>query len=419
MNRFLQIFKVPDLRKKVIIVAFLLLVFRLMAAVPIPGVNFEQLRNLFASNQLFSFFNLFSGGTLDNLSIAMLGVGPYITATIIMQLLMMIFPSIKEMYYEGGATGRAKFNRYSRYLTIPLAALQSYGFLNLLLSQGALNPLSGFEMFRNVVIIAAGSMVLTWLGDLITEQKIGNGTSMIIFAGIISSLPTAVRNAIASYTPSAIPTYAAFIILAVLVIAGVEFITEGERKVPVAYSKRIRGNRVYGGVSTYLPLKVNQAGVIPIIFAISILLFPQFLAQISAIASPDLSLKLQELVARFLGNQTIYGAVYFLLVIVFTYFYTSITFDPKEIAQNLQRSGGFIPGIRPGEPSSQFISKVTNRITLFGSIFLGIIAVLPIVVQGLTGFQQLTIGGTALLIVVSVAFETMKQLESQLVMRED
>jgi len=418
MNRFLQIFKVPDLRKKVIIVAFLLLVFRLMAAVPIPGVNFEQLRNLFASNQLFSFFNLFSGGTLDNLSIAMLGVGPYITATIIMQLLMMIFPSIKEMYYEGGATGRAKFNRYSRYLTIPLAALQSYGFLNLLLSQGALNPLSGFEMFRNVVIIAAGSMVLTWLGELITEQKIGNGTSMIIFAGIISSLPTAVRNAIASYTPSAIPTYAAFIILAVLVIAGVVFITEGERKVPVAYSKRIRGNRVYGGVSTYLPLKVNQAGVIPIIFAISILLFPQFLAQISAIVSPDLSLKLQELVARFLGNQTIYGAVYFLLVIVFTYFYTSITFDPKEIAQNLQRSGGFIPGIRPGEPSSQFISKVTNRITLFGSIFLGVIAVLPIVVQGLTGFQQLTIGGTALLIVVSVALETMKQLESQLVMRE-
>ena len=418
MNRFLQIFKVPDLRKKVIIVAFLLLVFRLMAAVPIPGVNFEQLRNLFASNQLFSFFNLFSGGTLDNLSIAMLGVGPYITATIIMQLLMMVFPSIKEMYYEGGATGRAKFNRYSRYLTIPLAALQSYGFLNLLLSQGALNPLSGFEMFRNVVIIAAGSMVLTWLGELITEQKIGNGTSMIIFAGIISSLPTAVRNAIASYTPSAIPTYAAFIILAVLVIAGVVFITEGERKVPVAYSKRIRGNRVYGGVSTYLPLKVNQAGVIPIIFAISILLFPQFLAQISAIVSPDLSLKLQELVARFLGNQTIYGAVYFLLVIVFTYFYTSITFDPKEIAQNLQRSGGFIPGIRPGEPSSQFISKVTNRITLFGSIFLGVIAVLPIVVQGLTGFQQLTIGGTALLIVVSVALETMKQLESQLVMRE-
>jgi len=418
MYKSFQIFRIKDLRKKIVMVAFWFLVFRALAAIPIPGIDTEKLKSFFASNQLFGFLNLFSGGTLNNLSIMMLGVGPYITATIIMQLLTMIFPKLKAIYYEEGAAGRAKFNRYSRYLTVPLAALQSYGFLNLLISQQVLNPLSLTAVLTNVIVITAGSMILTWIGELITEQKIGNGISLIIFAGIVSGLPNAVRTAILSYTPSALPTYFAFIIVSILIIAGVVFINEGERKIPITYSKRIRGNRVYGGASTYLPLKINQAGVIPIIFAISILLFPQFLAQITSIASPNLSLKLQELVTKFLNNQFIYGLIYFGLVIILTYFYTAVTFDPQEISKNLQRNGAFIPGIRPGEPSGSFIAKITNRITLFGSIFLGLVAILPIVTQLLTGVKTLSIGGTALLIVVSVALETMKQIDSQLVLRE-
>lgn len=418
MSKLLRIFKIKDIRKKLLIVIFWLIVFRLLAAIPIPGVNPQRLAAFLSSNQLFSFFNIFSGGTLDNLSIAMLGVGPYITATIIMQLLTMIFPKLKAMYYEEGPAGRAKFSRYSRWLTVPLAGLQSYGFLNLLASQGILSPLTLGQTLLNVVVIVAGSMILTWIGELISEQKIGNGVSLIIFAGIISGLPGIIRSAVISYTPSALPTYIAFVILSILVIAGVVFINEGERKIPVAYSKRIRGNRVYGGATSYLPLKVNQAGVIPIIFAISILLFPQFFAQLVSIASPDLSVRLQEIINSFLNNQLIYGLIYFTLVVLFTYFYTAVTFDPKEISKNLQRSGGFIPGIRPGEPSGDYLKQLTSRITLFGALFLGLIAVLPIFTQFLTGVQTLTIGGTALLIVVSVALETMRQIDSQLVLRE-
>ncbi len=418
MNKLLQIFRIPDIRKKVIIVAFWLIVFRLLAAIPVPGIDPARLQALLSSNQLFGFFNLFSGGGLDNLSIVMLGVGPYITATIIMQLLTMIFPSLKALYYEEGAAGKAKFSRMSRYLTVPLAALQGYGFLNLLISQQVLAPLGLFDMLQNILVIAAGSLILTWIGELITEQKLGNGVSLIIFAGIVSGLPNLVRGVVVSYDPSNLPVYLAFVILAVLVIAGVVFINEGERKIPVSYTKRIRGNRIYGGAMSYLPLKVNQAGVIPIIFAISILLFPQFFAQLFSVFSPDLSVRLQELVNRFLNNQFLYGALYFALVFVFTYFYTSVTFDPKEISKNLQRSGGFIPGIRPGDPSGEFLSKVTGRITLFGAIFLGLVAILPTITQILTGIQTLTIGGTAILIVVSVALETMKQIDSQLVLRE-
>lgn len=418
MPKLFQIFKVKDVRNKILIVVGWFIVFRLLAAIPIPGIDAEKLKTLFASNQIFGFFNLFSGGSLNNLSVMMLGVGPYITATIIMQLLTMIFPALKAMYYEEGAAGKAKFNRYSRYLTVPLAALQGYGFLNLLVSQQVLVPLTIQEIIKNVIVITAGSMILTWIGEIITEQKIGNGTSLIIFAGIVSGFPNAVRTALLSYSPNAVPTYLSFIILSILIIAGVVFVSEGERKIPVAYAKRIRGNKAYGGVSTYLPLKVNQAGVIPIIFAISILLFPQFISQIFSVISPDISLKLQELVNRFLSNQIIYGLIYFVLVIVFTYFYTSVTFDPSEISKNLQRSGGFIPGIRPGEPSSSFLAQITSRITLFGAIFLGLVAILPILTQILTGIQTLTIGGTALLIVVSVAIETMKQIDSQLVLRE-
>lgn len=418
MSKLFQIFQIPELRKKILVVLGLLAVFRLFAAIPIPGIDAARLSSFFESNQLLGFFNIFSGGALANLSIVMLGVGPYITATIIMQLLTMIFPRLKEIYYEQGEAGRAKFNRLSRYLTAPLAGLQAYGFLNLLISQQVISPMGGFDTLRNIILVTAGSLFLVWLGELISEQKIGNGVSLLIFAGIVSGLPSVIQNVFFDFNPALVPTYIAFLALSIVVIAGVVFINEGERKVPISYAKRIRGNRVYGGVSTYLPLKVNQAGVIPIIFAISLLLFPQFLAQISALISPDLSIRLGGIVNRFLSNQFIYSGFYFLLVVLFTYFYTAITFDPQEISKNLQRSGGFIPGIRPGYPTGDFLSKIINRTTLFGALFLGTIAILPNITQIVTGIQFLTLGGTALLIVVSVAIETMRQIDSQLMMRE-
>ncbi len=411
-------FRIPDLRKKVLSVLFLLFVFRLLSAIPIPGINALQLQQFFSSSQLFGFLNLFSGGGMSHLSILMLGVGPYITATIIMQLLTIIFPNLKKAYYEEGAAGRAKFNRISRYLTVPLAALQGYGFLNLLSAQGVLPHLSGLDMISNVIIVTAGSVLLMWLGELISEYKIGNGISLLIFAGIISALPQSVSSNLVNYNPSTLPTYLAFAILAVIVIAGVVYVNEGERKVPVSYAKQVRGNKLYGGVSTYLPLKVNQAGVIPIIFAISILLFPQFIAQASAIFSPSFSTWLTAIVSGLFNNQVLYSALYFILVFAFTYFYTAVTFDPDEISKNLQRSGGFIPGIRPGAATSLHIGKIVRRTTFFGALFLGIIAVLPNITHIVTGIQTLTLGGTALLIVVSVALEVMKQIDSQLAVRE-
>jgi preprotein translocase subunit SecY len=335
-----------------------------------------------------------------------------------MQLLTMIFPYLKEIYYEQGEMGRAKFNRISRYLTVPLAALQGYGFLNILKSQQILTASTPFDILRNVVVITAGSVFLVWIGELISEQKIGNGVSLLIFAGIVDRLPQTVSTLYLNYTPAQIPTYIVFLLLSIIVIAGVVFINEGERKIPVSYSRRVRGNKMYGGVSSYLPLKVNQAGVIPIIFAISILLLPQFLAQASAIISPSFSLQFNAWVNIFLNNQIVYSSVYFFLVVVFTYFYTAVTFDPEEVSKNLQRSGGFIPGIRPGEQSGVYLSKVIHRITLFGALFLGVIAILPNIVRMFTGIQALTLGGTGLLIVVAVALEVRNQINSQLVMRE-
>lgn len=413
-----QIFKIREIRNKILFILGLLLVFRLLATIPVPGVDTARLKDLLDSNQLFGFLNLFSGGALSNLSIAMLGVAPYITSTIIMQLLTMIFPKLKQIYYEEGAAGRAKFNRYSRWLAVPLAVLQSYGFLNLLTSQRVIVFAGPGELFRAIAVVTAGAMFLMWLGELITEKKIGNGISLIIFGGIVAGLPRVVQNAIASYTPSMLPTYIVFLITSLVVIAGVVYMSEGERKVPVSYAKQVRGNRMYGGVSSYLPLKVNQAGVIPIIFAISLLLFPQFLAQIISVFRPDLASTLNDLVGKFSNNRVFFDGAYFVLVFAFTYFYTAVTFDPNEIAQNLQKSGGFVPGIRPGASTAEFLGKIIRRITFFGALFLAIIAILPNVTQAVAGTQAFALGGTALLIVVSVALETMKQVESQLVMRE-
>ncbi len=418
MKKFLQLFKLPDLRKKVLSVIFLLFVFRLFAAIPIPGINPAELQQFLSSNQLFGFLNIFSGGGLSNLSIMMLGVSPYITATIIMQLLTIVFPQLKKIYYEEGAQGQAKFNRISRYITVPLAMLQAYGFLNLLIAQKVLSHLLFPELMANILVVTAGSVFLMWIGELISEYKIGNGVSLIIFAGIISRLPQEVGTMFFNFNPAMLPTYIAFVVLAIIVIAGVTFINESERKIPISYAKQVRGMKMYGGASTYLPLKVNQAGVIPIIFAISLLLFPQFFAQAAAVISSNLSLTLNRWSSNFFNNIPLYSLAYFVLVVLFTYFYTAITFDPEEISKNLQRSGGFIPGIRPGEATTSTITRIIHRITLWGAVFLGVVAILPNITQMATGITSLTIGGTALLIVVAVALEVMKAVESQLTIRE-
>jgi preprotein translocase subunit SecY len=418
MNRFLQIFKVKDLRRKILIVLALLVVFRLLAAIPIPGVDAERLRTFFGNNQLFGFINLFSGGGLSNLSVAMLGVGPYITATIIMQLLTIVFPKFKQMYYEEGARGQAKFNQYSRLLTVPLAFLQAYGFLNLLVAQNVIARPDILGLVTSVLAITAGSMITLWLGELISEQKIGNGISLIILAGIVSRLPADARLAAAAYTPELLPTYIGFGVILLLLIAAVVYLNEGQRKIPITYARRVRGIKMYGGVQSYLPLKVNQAGMIPLIFAISVLIFPQFFAQIVSIFSSAAGLKVSEVVNRFLSNQLLYGILYFLLVFVFTYFYTAITFNPEEISKNLQRSGGFVPGIRPGDATAAFFKTTVSKTTFFGAVFLGLIAILPLLIQRLTGVSVLNVSGTALLIVVAVALETMRQIDSQLTVRE-
>ncbi|MBI1975296.1 MAG: preprotein translocase subunit SecY [Parcubacteria group bacterium] len=417
-SKFIQILKIPELRAKVIFVLAMLAVFRLLAVIPIPGVDLLKIKAFFAGSQFFGLLNIFSGGALSNFSIAMLGVGPYITATIIMQLLTMIFPGIKALYYEEGEAGKAKFNQYSRLFTVPLAMVQSYGFLSLLRNQGVVTAMTPFELFRNVIVITTGSLFLMWLGELITEKKIGNGVSLIIFAGIVADAPNILRQNIATYDPSKIPSYLILLIVSLVVIAGVVLINEAERKIPVNYAKRVRGSRMYGGVSTYLPLKVNQAGVIPIIFALSLLLFPNMIAQVLSASKNPMFLKAALWLQSVFNNQVTYGVLYFVLVVVFTFFYTVVTFEPHEISNNLQKQGGFIPGVRPGSATAEFLSRILNRVTLTGAIFLGLIAVLPSIVQGITHINTLRIGGTSLLIVVSVALETMRQIEAQLVMRE-
>ncbi|MFH1392798.1 MAG: preprotein translocase subunit SecY [Patescibacteria group bacterium] len=417
-QKIFQIFTIKDLRNRIFFVLALLVVFRLMATIPVPGVDVLRLKSFFEGNQLFGLLNIFSGGALSNLSIVMLGVGPYITASIIMQLLTMLIPALKELYNEEGEIGRQKFNQYTRYLTVPMAIMSGYGLLVLLKNQQIIVAQDSLVFIASIFTVVAGSLFLMWLGELITEKNIGNGISLLIFAGIIAGLPVDLKQTLITFNSSQIPTYLAFIITALIVIAGVVIVTEGERAIPVAYAKRVRGNRVYGGSMAHLPLRVNQAGVIPIIFALSILLFPQLLAQILSSVNVAWLAGIASAMAGFLRNQFAYGSLYFLLVIMFTYFYTAVTFDPDQISQNLQKQGGFIPGIRPGISTAEFIKHILNRVVLIGAIFLGVIAVLPIIVQQFTGITTMTIGGTALLIVVSVVLESMKQVRSQLVTRE-
>ena len=414
------------LRGRILFVGFGLLLFRLLSAIPVPGVQADRLRTLLTDFQFLGFLNVFSGGGLSQLSIIMLGLGPYITGSIIMQLSTVMSPRLKAMYHEEGEIGRKRFTQYGRLLTVPLAVLQGYALLTLLEKQGIIAPLDFFGMATNIVMIVGGAMLLTWIGELMTEFGVGNGTSILIFAGIVSSLPSQVGQFFVTYgiasfpfiEPAMIPTVIGFFVVAIAIVTAVVYATEAERPIPITYAKQVRGNRTYGGVSTYLPIRINQAGVIPIIFALSMLVFPQVLASVFAMTKNAMLLKAGKGMLWFVQNQWLYSITYFVLVFVFTFFYTAITFEPESVATNLQKNGAFIPGVRPGQTTAEYIEKIVARVTLVGATFLAIIAVLPLIMRSMTGIQSLAIGGTALLIVVSVVLDLIKKIDAQISMRE-
>ncbi|MDO8482000.1 MAG: preprotein translocase subunit SecY [bacterium] len=406
------------LRGRVLFVLGALVIFRLLAAIPIPGINAAALENFLSGNQLIGLLNVFSGGGFSNLSIMMIGVSPFITASIIMQLMSVLSPSLKAMYQEEGDAGRMRFTQYSRYLTVPLAFIQAFGFLVLLRQSGVVPPMDFLHTLTNVVVISAGALLLMWIGELITEFGVGNGVSLLIFAGIVAAIPNSVSQFIFSFDVSQLPAYLGFAAVALLIVAGVVYVTEAERPIPVTYARRVRGTKVLGGISTYLPLRVNQAGVMPIIFALSILLFPQMIATFLSKSAITIVASVSSWVVSALANQWVYGALYFGLVFVFTFFYTAITFEPNQIAKNLQKNGAFIPGVRPGGTTSDYLGNIITRITLVGALFLGFLAVLPLILQGLTGITAVTIGGTALLIVVSVVLDVVKKIDAQTSIRE-
>ncbi len=412
-------FRAPDIRRKILFTLGILLIFRVLTTVPVPNVDQARLTDLFNSNQLLGLLDLFSGGGLATASIIGMGVNPYINASIIMQLMQGVIPSLQELSREG-EYGRNKINQYTRLLTIPLAFAQGYGFSVLLAANGVIPQadLFSFETLSLLLSFTAGTILLMWLGELISERGLGNGISFIIFAGIVGRIPHQAGPIVTG--PDGLVRIVPFIIIAIIVIAGVVWVNEGQRRIPVQYASRVRGRRMYQGQTQYLPLKVTMAGVIPIIFAISILLFP---AQIAAYftASPidwvrGVATWVQNNLSQ--SNLLVYGVLYFLLVVFFTYFYTAFQFRPEQTADYLRKNGGFIPGIRPGTPTEQFLARVTNRITLGGAVFLGALAVLPLIVATvIPGTQGLNLGGTSILIVVSVVVETMKQLEAQMMMR--
>lgn len=412
-----MIFKDKTLRNRVLFVLGMLIVFRLLASIPIPGVDAVALERVISSNQFLGALNLLSGGGLSHLSIVMLGVGPYITGSIIMQLLTIMVPRLKEMYSEDGDIGRKKFTQYGRIITIPLAIVQGLSLIALLSRQGVIGTLTPFEMIANIAVVVGGSMLLMWIGELISEFGIGNGVSLIIFAGIVATIPTNISQFLFTFDWANLPVYILFLAMGLLIIAGVVTISEAERPIPVTYAKQLHGNNSSGGLSTYLPLRVNQAGVIPIIFALSILMFPQLIGNLLS-TSTGVLLSISHGLIWFSQTTWLYAAFYFVFVFMFTYFYTAITFDPQKLADNLQKGGAFIPGIRPGVATREYISMVLGRITLVGAIFLGIIAVLPLIMKAITGITSFSIGGTALLIVVSVVLDLIKKMEAQLSMRE-
>ncbi len=407
----------PALRFKLFFVLAAFLAFRFLAAIPIPGVDEVRLAQFFADNQFLNLLNIFSGGGFSALSIVLLGVGPYITASIIMQLGTVILPQIKKMYSEEGEMGRTKFISISRVLTIPLAFLQAVAFLTLLENQGIISTLTAFEFTTNVFVVAAGSILLMWIGELITEFGIGNGVSLIIFAGIVASLPGALSQILFTATVANIPAYLAFVVLAIALIYAIVLVAEAERPIPIAHTGQSRG-RGLGGATSALPVRLLQAGVMPIVFALSIILLPPMVfAGLMAIGFPG-GAAASAWFAEFSANHFGYNLVYFILVVAFTYFYTSITYEPKKVAENLQKTGAFVPGVRPGSETETFIARVVNRITFPAAVFLGFVAVVPFIIEDLTGITAILVGGTAVLIAVNVLIDFIRKVNAQLSLRE-
>lgn len=412
-----KIFKDRDLRKKIFIVLALFLIFRFLAHIPVSGVNLIQLRSLFDQNQFLGLINLLGGGTLANFSLLAVGIGPYIYASIVMQLATQIYPKLEELQKEG-EFGRRKINQYTRYLTLPLAILQSIGMYALLRSQGLIADLDPLMLVTFVTTLVAGTMVVLWLGELISEQNIGNGISLIIFAGIVGSLPTSIGQAFTAITPDQLMNYILIVAAALVLIAAVVFVTEAVRKVPVIYARRIRGGKSESAQQTFLPLRLNSAGVVPIIFAISLVLLPSLLANYFIASGNEALANIGQFLAiNFATTSTAYNVVYFLMVFGFTYFYTAIVVNPQKVSEDIQEGGGFIPGIRPGKPTAHYINFIVTRITLVGGLFLGLVAIIPNILQAMTGVQALLVGGTSILIVVSVVIETVKIFQTQLVTR--
>ncbi|MGB0925260.1 MAG: preprotein translocase subunit SecY [Minisyncoccia bacterium] len=407
-----------SIRNSLLFTLGMLIVFRFLGTIPVPGVNPSVLQQFLSQNEFFSFLNLFSGGGLSSLSIIVLGVGPYITSSIIMQLMTTVVPKLKTLFHEEGSIGRKKFNLYSRLMTVPIALIQGFGILTLLSQQGALPELSLPGMAMNVIVITAGSMLIMWIGELITEFGVGNGVSLIIFAGIIASLPGVLSQMIVSYTPSELFNYVLYGIMVLAVVVAVVLVNEAERHVPITHAKQVRGMQTYGSAASYVPMRINQAGVMPIIFALSILLFPQMIANYFLESSTAWLASTANAVNFVLQHNIWYPVLYFVLVFGFTYFYTAITFDPEAMSENLAKSGAFVPGVRPGDATAEYFATIATRITFFGALFLGLIAVLPMVLLSTTGNSAIAIGGTGVLIAVSVVLDLIKKLDAQIAMRE-
>ncbi|MBI2337990.1 preprotein translocase subunit SecY [Candidatus Daviesbacteria bacterium] len=418
LSPIINAFKIADLRRKIIITTILVILFRISAHIPVSGVDLQGLQSLFASNQFLGLLDIFSGGTLANFSIISLGLNPYINASIIFQLLTMISPKLEALSKEG-EMGRQMINQYTRYLTVPLAILQAIGMFVLLKNQGIITQANPIQITSIIVGMTAGTIFLMWLGELITEYGIGNGISLLIFAGIVSRLPVVLTQTVSVVDQTQVINILIFVVLSVLVVAGIVFINEGRRQITVQYARRFMGGRDLGaGAQTYLPLRVNQAGVIPIIFAVSLVLVPSFAGSyLAQLNQPQLAALGRILATNFNPDSLVYNLIYFLLVVGFTFFYTAIIFNPTKVADEIKKYGGFIPGIRPGTQTAAFLNYIMVRITLAGAIFLGAIAVLPSIASQITGLKTLILGGTGLLIVVSVILDTAKQFESKLIER--
>lgn len=417
LEKLQQMFQDKEIRRKIIFTFSIVLVFRIFAFLPVPSVDFEKLRTLFAQNQFFALLDIFSGGTLINFSVMALGLAPYINASIITQLLTAVVPNLEALTKEG-EYGRSKINQYTRFLTLPISVVQGIGMYILLQNQKVLPHLSFIEFISFLTTLIAGTFILMWFGELISEFGLGNGISLLIFVGILARIPVVFIRTLMTVTSEFALSFIMIGLLALVVVYGVVFVNEAVRRVPIYYARRIKGNRVYQGVQNYLPLRLNQAGVIPIIFAISFVLFPQMIGSfLSQAGNATIAGFARFLVTVFNPQGVVYNVIYFVLVVGFTFFYTAVIFNPEKISDEIQKNGGFIPGIRPGDATKKYLQYILYRITTFGALFLGMIAVLPALIASATGTTQILVGGTGILIVVSVVLETFKMLESQMVMK--